>query len=343
MKEYGDTFLLAPFREFYREVIRLRQMVVTGTWASAAGAPPAAAPATVEVPEGETADLKTPAGTWVYFPDVIPESEGGASLDAAWVSPQGGAQASWENAPTHAGNGSNGNTQLAPNDGMRASTFVWQRLVSLFERQEAQAWRYGGTYGAEFYKEAQYVMVALADEIFLNTEWEGHRTWVSNLLESKIFRTHAAGERFFQRLDRLLVERDPVYRDLAAVYLMALSLGFRGKYRERDDRGQLEYYRRQLFNFVFRREPDLDSPTRQMFPEAYYHTLRDETKRKLQNPRAWLILLCAVVVAYVALTHAIWSKLTNRLFDVNDCIRDTVTNLNGGTDVRRDATRHKCP
>ena len=30
MKEYGDTFLLAPFREFYREVIRLRRMVVTG-------------------------------------------------------------------------------------------------------------------------------------------------------------------------------------------------------------------------------------------------------------------------------------------------------------------------
>lgn len=340
MKEYGDTFLLAPFREFYREVIRLRQMVVTGTWASVAGATPAAAEVS---PECETADLKTPAGTWVYFPDVISESEGGASLDAAHLSPQGGAQAPWESTPARVGNGGNGNTQLAPNDGMRASTFVWQRLVSLFERQESQAWRYGGTYGAEFYKEAQYVMVALADEIFLNTEWEGHRSWVSNLLESKIFSTHVAGERFFQQLDRLLVERDPVYRDLAAVYLMALSLGFRGKYRGRDDRGQLEHYRRQLFNFVFRREPDLDSPTRQMFPETYYHTLRDETKRKLQNPRAWFILLCVVVIAYVALTHAIWAKLTGRLFNVNDCIRDTVTNLNGGTDVRRDATRGKCP
>lgn len=336
MKEYGDTFLLAPFREFYREVIRLRQMVVTGTWASAPGAVPAAS----EAPEGETADLKTPAGTWVYFPDVIPESEGGASLDAAWASPPVGAQAPWENAPTHGGNG---NTQLAPDGGMRASTFVWQRLVSLFERQEAQAWRYGGTYGAEFYKEAQYVMVALADEIFLNTEWEGHRSWVSNLLESKIFRTHVAGERFFQRLDRLLVERDPVYRDLAAVYLMALSLGFRGKYRGRDDRDRLGDYRRQLFNFVFRRKPDLDSPARQMFPEAYYHTQRGETKRKLQNPRAWLILLCAVVIAYVALTHGIWMKLTGRLFEVNDCIRDTVTNLNGGTDVRSNAARRKCP
>src|ERR1044072_2317156 len=271
MKEYGDTFLLAPFREFYREVIRLRRMVVTGAWAGASNA----APATAESPEGEAVDLKSPAGTWVYFPDVIPEPETGA----AWVSPPGGAQAPWEN--THAqegnvpappaangnGSGNNGGTQLAPTDDMRASTFVWQRLVSLFERQEAQAWRYGGTYGAEFYKEAQYVMVALADEIFLNAEWEGHRSSVSNLLESKIFRTHVAGELFFQRLDRMLVERDPVYRDLAAVYLMALSLGFRGKYRGRDDRGQLERYRRQLFHFVFRREPELENESRHVFPE----------------------------------------------------------------------------
>lgn len=334
MKEYGDTFLLAPFREFYREVIRLRRMVVTGAWAAASNA----VPATPESAEGEAADLKTQAGTWVYFPDVIPEPEGGATArGAAWVSPQGGAQAPWETPPTHEGNGTtpstsngNGNTQLAPTDDMRASTFVWQRLVSLFERHEAQAWRYGGTYGAEFYKEAQYVMVALADEIFLNTEWEGHRSWVSNLLESKIFRTHVAGELFFQRLDRLLVERDPVYRDLAAVYLMALSLGFRGKYRGRDDRSQLERYRRQLFHFVFRREPDLDSPTRQMFPEAYYHTLRDETKRRLQNPRAWIILLCAVVVAYVALTHGIWSKLTGRLFEANGRIQKTVDRMGNG-------------
>ena len=338
MKEYGDTFLLAPFREFYREVIRLRRMVVTGAWAAASNA----VPATAEGPEGESVDLKSPAGTWVYFPDVIPEPETGGARGAALVSPPGGAQAPWEtpstregNGPTPptangGGNGNNGGAQLAPTDDMRASTFVWQRLVSLFEQQEAQAWRYGGTYGAEFYKEAQYVMVALADEIFLNTEWEGHRSWVSNLLESKIFRTHVAGELIFQRLDRLLVERDPVYRDLAAVYLMALSLGFRGKYRGRDDRGQLERYRRQLFHFVFRREPDLDSPTRQMFPETYYHTLRDETKRRLQNPRAWIILLCAVVIAYVALTHGIWTKLTGRLFDVNERIQKTVDRMGNG-------------
>src|SRR5947209_3942754 len=235
------------------------------------------------VAPGEAEDLKAQTGTWVYFPDVIPgtevEEERGARA-AAWVAPPGGAGAPWDG-PPHKANGGGGNgsktsapaeagDKLAPSDEIKVSTFVWQRLVSLFERQEAQAWRYGGTYGAEFYKEAQYVMVALADEIFLNTQWEGQRFWVSNLLESKIFRTHVAGELFFQRLDRLLVDRDPV------------------------------------------------------FPETYYHTLRQETKRRMPNPRAWVVLLVAVVLAYVALTHGIWVKLTGKLFETNDHIERIV-------------------
>jgi type VI secretion system protein ImpK len=332
MREYGDTFLLAPFREFYREVIRLKRMVGTGAWVT----PPAQAGA-----EGPAQDVQTAAGTWVYFPEVIPEPED--ELDPA---PQAGARGAQRAAghspfaaPTResgAANGVNGTSHpptgglLAPSDHARVSSFVWQRLTTLFERQEAHAWRYGGTYGAEFYKEAQYVMVALADEVFLNTEWEGRSHWVSNLLETKIFQTHAAGELFFQKLERLLLDRDPVYRDLGAVYLMALSLGFRGKYRGgQDDAARLLEYRRQLFEFVFRREPDLGEETRRLFPETYFHTIRDEQKRRLPNPRAWVILLVAVVAAYVAITHAIWLNLTQELSEVNDRIETLVGEMGG--------------
>lgn len=320
MKEYGDTFLLGPFREFYRQVMRLRDQAVNGTWAAAA-----AAESVYDADEAR----RLSAGPSPWDEDDIPEViyAPDASTTALVVRPAA----------------ASGAAQPAPAGVPNADTYVMQSLCVLLKRQEAQALRYGGTYGAEFYKDAQYVMVALADEIFLNAkQWDGYRTWVSNLLETKMFGTHVAGEVFFQKLDRLLVERDPVYRDLAAVYLMALSLGFRGKYGGRDDGGQLERYRRQLFSFVFRRKPDLDSQSSPMFPEAYYHTLRDETKRKLQNPRAWLILLCAVVIAYVALTHAIWVKLTGRLFDVNDCIGGTITALDRGADARTAETRDKC-
>lgn len=332
MREYGDTFLLAPFREFYREVIRLKRMVGTGAWVT----PPASAGA-----EGHAQDVQTAAGTWVYFPDVIPEPED--ELDPAPQAGARGAQRAAGHSPfappreSGAANSANGSTQpstgglLAPSDHARVSSFVWQRLITLFERQEAHAWRFGGTYGAEFYKEAQYVMVALADEVFLNTEWEGRSYWVSNLLETKIFQTHAAGELFFQKLERLLLDRDPVYRDLGAVYLMALSLGFRGKYRGgADDAARLLEYRRQLFEFVFRREPDLGEETRRLFPETYFHTIREEQKRRLPNPRAWVILLVAVVAAYVAITHAIWLNLTQELSDVNERIATLVGEMGNG-------------
>ena len=326
MKEYGDTYLLAPFREFYREVMRLREMADTGALAAAADA---------------AAEFKSPSSADDdYFPEVIPEvePEGSLTRGSAWELKS--ASASWETPDSRDGSkpsgangaGDNGGAQLVPAGDMSESAYVLQSLVSLLKRQEAQALYFGGAYGAEFfYKEAQYVMVALADEIFLNTKkWDGGRTWVSNLLESRVFDSHFAGDYFFRKLDLLLEKRDPVYRDLAAVYLMALSLGFEGKYRDRDDRRQLERYRQQLFHFVFRRPTDLKAQARHYFPEAYDRTPRDETKRKLTNPRAWLILLCAVVIAYVALTHGVWSKLTARLFEVNARIQKTVDKMGNG-------------
>src|SRR2546423_1201449 len=138
-KEYGDTFLLAPFREFYREVIRLKRMVMSGAWV---------APSSSVGAEGE--EMKAGAGTWVYFPDVIPGTEVEEEREiktSAWVAPAG-TVAPWDT-PAHKGNGSSSVSsssspssssseiggQLAPSDEIKVSTFVWQRLVSLFERQ----------------------------------------------------------------------------------------------------------------------------------------------------------------------------------------------------------------
>src|ERR1051325_9894906 len=61
MNKYDDSFLLAPFREFYAEVIRLKQMIKTGVWVSA-----------TEAPAGTSAEnFKPETGTWLYFPDIV--------------------------------------------------------------------------------------------------------------------------------------------------------------------------------------------------------------------------------------------------------------------------------
>ena len=183
--EFGDSSLLAQFREFYRYLTRLEHMVRANAWEKATETPAKAA-------------LAAGAG--------------------AFSSPQ----------PPVAFVAGHMNAGADPNsNGSRMAAAVRQRLLLLFEHQARDA----GTYGSEFYREAQYVMAALADEVFLQLDWEGRNYWLSNLIESQIFQTHISGELFFQRLDRILQERDPALRELAAVYFMALSMGFRGRYR----------------------------------------------------------------------------------------------------------------
>lgn len=191
-------------------------------------------------------------------------------------------------------------------------TVVWQRLLSYLERHGAIAARHGGP-GARFYQEAQYVMVALGDEIFLHTPWSGRESWKRNLLEAKLFDSHVAGERIFQRIDKLLLERDSAFSELATIYLLALSLGFRGRYRGGDDGGAIAAYRRQLYAFIVGREPGLAEQGAQLFPKAAAHTIESEAVRKLPQARKWALAVVFAVVLYLFVGHELWSLATGGL------------------------------
>jgi type VI secretion system protein ImpK len=208
----------------------------------------------------------------------------------------------------------------------KLTVLVWQNLIALFRRNAVQVLRAAGK-PTDNYFEAQYVMAALADDVFIHLDWEGRRAWMSNLLESTLFQSHVAGELFFEKLDRLLRDRDPVDRGLAAIYLSALSLGFRGKYHGLNDHGQLRCYRQELFTFVFRQPPDLTSDAKVAFPDSYVSNLRKEKRKKLSNPRVWLAVLGFVVVIYVAASHGVWLRLTSRLEHVNNEIVETEKRL----------------
>ncbi|HEV2962460.1 MAG TPA: DotU family type IV/VI secretion system protein [Candidatus Angelobacter sp.] len=196
---------------------------------------------------------------------------------------------------------------------------IWQRLLSLLESQAERASRSGGAFGYEVYREAQYVMAALADEFFLNQEWRGKASWP--LLETRLFRSSGAGEIFFKKLDLLLLQRDPVYVDLAAVYFFALSLGFQGKYRGNDPNNSIDRYRRQLFAIIFRSNPELLQGNHHLFRQNYSHTLVEGRSIKLPHPRTWFLLLAAILIVWVAVTHSLFVHVTapveQRLCDIH--------------------------
>ena len=84
--------------------------------------------------------------------------------------------------------------------------------------------RHGGGFAVRYYREVQYIMVALTDEVFLNLDWIGKQEWEDNLLESRIFNTQVAGERFFENVDNFLEVRDAANSDVGVLYIIAIRL-----------------------------------------------------------------------------------------------------------------------
>jgi type IV/VI secretion system ImpK/VasF family protein len=311
---YNESFLLSQFREFYTEVIRLKCLIKSEGWVA-----PAATGSGNGNLNGNGSALDT--GTWVYFPaidfspaaEAFPETEKSQSLAVRSAS-QGRPHYDFADQPLSA-------------DQAGISVFVWQSMLALFRRNAMNMLRVSGTPG-ERYLEAQYVMAAFADEVFIHLDWEGKSTWTSNLLESTIFHSHVAGELFFEKLERLLRDRDPADKSLAAVYLTALALGFRGKYHDVDDHGRLSYYRRELFAFAFSQPSDLANAAKVAFPDAYVHGLRPEARRKLTNPKLWVAVLGIVFFSYLLISHGVWLSLTSRLERTAGQIVETENRLN---------------
>jgi type VI secretion system protein ImpK len=190
---------------------------------------------------------------------------------------------------------------------------IWTRLVGLMERQSLFAGRSAGELGFGLYREVQYVMAALADETFLRLDWPGRDYWTTHLLESQLFHSHNAGEEFFTRMDRLLEQPERSYTDIYAVYLMALSLGFRGKYWGADDGGRIEAYRRRLFVRIYRRRPELFTEQTHLFPDSYVHTLSEGFAKKLPSPSRWFAALVLAILIWVGAAHVLWRDLKDDL------------------------------
>ena len=201
---------------------------------------------------------------------------------------------------------------------------ILDKLYLLLERQAIQASRMGGEFATTYYKEAQFIMAALADEIFLNINWGGRRYWEDNLLESRFFGSHDAGDTFFVRLDDFLAQRDPARKDLAQVYLLALGLGFQGKFRNVNDKGRLKILREQLYVFVNHRMSSIFTQGERLFPEAYIYTLDESRVEAMQDRRVWLTLMLGVFMGLLILSQVLWTNANSNVNNILSKIQKEV-------------------
>lgn len=186
-------------------------------------------------------------------------------------------------------------------------TAVWRRLSSLLERQALEASSHGGDFAVELYRRAQYAMVALADELFLHIDWAGRNNWREQLLETKFFGSHRAGEELFERIEELLGKQDSLLAELGRVYLIVLGLGFQGKYRgEPDVDATIAIYRRRLYRFIFNHDPQTLRGNEFVVPQAYAATLDAAVTTELPYLKPWLWAIAASLLLWVGGTFAIW-------------------------------------
>jgi len=197
---------------------------------------------------------------------------------------------------------------------------VQQRLLDAFESQASRASDKLAEHERRLFEETRYVMLAMADEVFLHLDWPGKGPWADKPLEAIVFQTRDSGERFFNRIDDVLFGRAPASSQILTVYLTALALGFRGKYAPLGT-GEPETYRSRLADYLARTDPDLIRGE-ELCPEAHEYTASDSPIQRLPSRSRGLLPFLVVIIGWIVIGEILWLYRTNELDDVLDRIEE---------------------
>lgn len=194
---------------------------------------------------------------------------------------------------------------------------IHHQFRQMFELFSLHAQNQVGEFAVSHFQESLYIMVAFADEVFLSFAWPGQKRWENHLLEAQLFHTQVAGENVFKKLDALIEANDAVRNDLALIYLLIISLGFKGKYRGEDDEGKLAWYRQQLYVMINRHPPGLYHPGRErLIPYLYEYNLTAPPGRGLPDVRSWFLSFAFIVTVFVFISCLLWYTVVRDVDDV---------------------------
>lgn len=190
---------------------------------------------------------------------------------------------------------------------------IAERFQDLFETQSQLSRQQGGVVLESYYKRAQYIMVALADETFINLNWGEQDLWERNLLETKNFNTHQAGTEIFKQIDLILKETGKGEREIAELLLWILGDGFEGRYRNAANKAPLQKYKEDLYRFITSEKPvSIEYSPRKVCPHAYQEA-EGKSVRYLSSPRLYILGILAVLAIYFGLSIFVWNQETEPL------------------------------
>ncbi|MDR0630800.1 MAG: DotU family type IV/VI secretion system protein [Holosporales bacterium] len=166
--------------------------------------------------------------------------------------------------------------------------------------------------------DVKYIMSVLADEVFINLRWEGAPYWRFTLLEKQIFQTEVAGDRFFALLDEMIANYNSNNEEVLFIYLMALSLGFKGRYRDCEDSDtQILWYKDRLYSMLHTKPSRLFYPGRtQMIESCYEFTNTEHNDSQLPDVKFWSWCVIGVLFVYIIVSYGIWHNITDEINNV---------------------------
>ena len=164
----------------------------------------------------------------------------------------------------------------------------------------------------QLYREILYLLTVFADEMHIDTTWEGEKIWQDNLLEERIFNSHIAGEMLFRKLETRLQNPNRNSDSVLVIYYLVLCLGFQGKYMHVDKEKKLKYYRKQLYAYLYHTKPFSFDIIKQLFPKAYIYTHFHKGMIKKQPSVVKVSLIVSTI--FTAMVLAIIIFLTERAY-----------------------------
>ena len=188
------------------------------------------------------------------------------------------------------------------------------RLLDVLSAQRLNMRRHGTQAQQRHYAQAVYVMVALADEIFIfDLAWPAQQAWLAVLLEHNLFASRLAGRRFFEQAQAVLQApvRDALQCDLASCFLLALQLGFKGMHRGPQGVKRLDELRHRLWRFVNGSSPPVYAPV--LFPQAYAHTVVSSRDERIAPLKPWWNAARWWLLGFLLVSSALWLWLARPL------------------------------
>jgi type VI secretion system protein ImpK len=160
--------------------------------------------------------------------------------------------------------------------------------------------------------EALFPVVAFIDEAILTSTWDNKVEWQRESLQRQFFNTTNSGYEFYERLNQLNRQGDD--RSVREVYLLCLSLGYKGRYFSPQDRPKIEETR--VFNLDLLLPNDANNVFEKstLFSDAYHERDQINTTRKSRInliPVFAITPFVAVAATLIFYSIQIGSGLTN--------------------------------